>query len=110
RAPALLQELGSERRDEGEGEPKVEDDADDHGADDRDRDVAPRVLGLGAQLDGLLEAQVGEDHPADWDGGEDSLPAEGVEAASGGEVARVEGHDQQHDHGDGRDGDLPPYG
>src|SRR5205814_5119039 len=103
RAPPMAEAARVERADEGDLQSDVEDHAEDHRADDRDRDVAPGVLALAAELDRLLEAKVGEDDAARRDRQEDPFPAEWHEAPTGGEVARVER--RCHEREDGDEGD-----
>jgi len=98
---------GIERADERELEQDVDDSADRHRADHRKRDVPLRVGGLAAKLDRLLEAEVGEDHPAGGDRAEDALGAGRIEAVAGAEVRAAEADDQQHHDRERRDGDLP---
>ena len=106
--PAAHEIRGVERADERDLEGQVDHDADRDGADQRPRHVALRVAGLAAHLGGLLEALQGEHH-AERQRGEHPVGAVRGEPAARGEVRPVEGDEDQHDHREDRDRDLPQH-
>ena len=67
-----------ERADEGDVERDVDDRPDDHRADHGKGDVALRVARFAAELDRLLEPEVGEDDAAGGDRRKDALDAGGA--------------------------------
>ena len=71
--PGLADRAFGQRHDERHLQQDVDDRADQHRADDRERDVPLGVLGLTGQLVGLLEAEVAEDDAAGRDRLEHSL-------------------------------------
>jgi hypothetical protein len=91
---------------EGELQPYVKDDPDHHRPDDGQRDVAPGVTGLPSELDGLLEALIGEHYTPDAEGAKNTRNPERGEATLGGKVGGVEGHDYEDDDGEEGDRDF----
>src|SRR5215210_2590486 len=86
RPPVFELFLGIEGTKESDLQCDVQDDPDRHRADDGERDVALRVLGLCPELDGLLEALVGEYYPPEGYRAQHALNPVGGEAAGRGEV------------------------
>ena len=101
-APAVAEAGRVESRDERDLQPEVQNDGDDHAADDRDGDVPPRPAALAAELDSLLEAEVCEHDAARRERDEHALPPVGHEAARGREVLPVRGGREQPDDYEGR--------
>ncbi len=96
-----MREVGRvERTEERDLQQHIHDDAEDHRADHRERDVPFRVRALGAHLHGLLEALVGEDDAAGRHRREHAVEAEGHEAAGRVEVRAVEARHHQRDQGE----------
>jgi len=106
--PAVRGGARRQRPEERHLEQHVDHDPDEHRPGHRERNVPLRVAGLSAELDRLLEPEVGEHDAAGRDRAEDPLHAGGREPVAGGEVRAVErGHDQRHDREQGHR-DLPP--
>ncbi len=99
---------GRQRADVDDLQQQVDGGADGHRAEHGPGDVLLRVGALTRQLDGLLEAEQGEDDAAGADRGQDALRAERGEAATGGEVAAVEVGERQDEDRQQRNEDLPP--
>jgi hypothetical protein len=70
--PALADGIGLQRHDEGVLQTQVDDEGDDHRADQSDGHVLAGVAGLAGQRDGLLEPQEAEDDAGGAHGGEDA--------------------------------------
>src|SRR5215207_3277367 len=80
---------------EGELQPDVQDGPDQHRRDNGQRDVTTRVAGFPSELDGLLEALVSEDYAPGGYSAQNARDPERGEAALGGKVGGVEGHDER---------------